>query len=159
MVLSNVPPDVSSFLGEPVCVGRRNRSTKFLTLTIHAANFRGLLELEGTLVTQPSRSDWFPVIAPLRYPRVSGAIAPNPAFVTGSFEPIVSRRVQRGLISPFDPYVGSAALGETSVLTVSIKLDLVWVRAKITRGEPWTAHPELQSPAITYGTIDKIVCI
>jgi len=144
LVLLSKPKPTLIYTSQPIRVDNWYSNASHLhTIQIVASNFRGLVSIEASIMTNPSESDWF-------YIPING----NPYV-----------EYPRSLDNTIRAYVpidlnntgtGINAMGETSTISFSFTGRFVWMRAKVDRS---TVVPMDASPLMIaqVGIIDRIL--
>lgn len=97
------------------------------TVSANVSNFQGRLHIEGSLATDPTDDDWFPI-----YLTSGNSFRQYPVTNTPS---------------------GSNGLGDTTVEAWTFRANILWIRARVDRSHLGASSYD----AATHGAVDKIL--
>ena len=109
--------------------GYYGKSDGVHTVSATLTNFQGRIHLEGTLASNPTDSDWFPI-----YLTSGNSFREYPVTSVPS---------------------GSNALGDTTTEAWTFRANLVWLRARVDRTALVPTPTQYESSL--HGTVDKIL--
>jgi hypothetical protein len=139
-----MPPEVD-FVGQPVkAAGYYGPTIGLTTIQIQTLNFQGLLFLEGSNISVPQESDWFPIqlIDGQDYIKFPRWVLP------GQQAPIYGLNI--------DWYSLVGVNGESCTIGFTFNLNCLWIRARIQRSNflpPYLNQQQIEP----FGVIDSIL--